>query len=400
MPVALSEEESAKVALHRIVPVHGDLDGNFSHTARYTNNTDYTITTVMVNYHIIDPKEDVPLWVTSFVDAATGLSGPLLPGAVGDGKVAGNHYKLRAGRDVKHRYQPGRKATGYPPDVRLPGSLGLFAAVARGDGEEVGRILEISPDLATTPAGSSNVHMIHVAAASDNLEALELALKSGASLAQGNGTGDTPLMVALRAGSTHIVKRLLAENAPLGEKSGGLGPLQWAAKNGNAEICRALLEGGAKVNSKNYYFTSPLVLAAESGSLETVKLLIEKGAELDKLDRVLGTPLHQAAIGGNAEIVEVLIRAGAEVDKVYSTQLPRNALTLAAQHSHLEVIKVLLNYGANPMHKDEHRRTALRWAESMSHRKSEDLEYQKWFIERNAEIRKILKDAMSRREVP
>merc|ERR1712086_257295 len=54
--------------------------------------------------------------------------------------------------------------------------------------------------------------------------------------------------------------------------------LTWAARHGQAEAVRLLLEGGASVGAADSGGASALLLASEGGHLECARLLLEVGA--------------------------------------------------------------------------------------------------------------------------
>ena len=60
----------------------------------------------------------------------------------------------------------------------------------------------------------------------------------------------------------------------------------------------------------------PLHDAAKNGDLEQLKQLLDQGTDIEEQDRFVGTALHWAAITGNAEVAQVLIAAGADVNSV------------------------------------------------------------------------------------
>jgi ankyrin repeat protein len=65
---------------------------------------------------------------------------------------------------------------------------------------------------------------------------------------------------------------------------GGL-PLHFAARSGWVDVCRALIEYGADLNTRDEEGWTALHKAARNGHVETVALLIEHGAELEAIAR-------------------------------------------------------------------------------------------------------------------
>ncbi len=73
--------------------------------------------------------------------------------------------------------------------------------------------------------------------------------------------------------------------------------LHYAARYGNPEVCRMLIESGAKVNSQDGYFRyTPLHVAAREGHLEVCKMLVGAGADVNIQDRYGWTPLKWGMI--------------------------------------------------------------------------------------------------------
>ena len=85
------------------------------------------------------------------------------------------------------------------------------------------------------------------------------------------------------------------------------------------------------------------VQAAAAGNLEGVEAMIEDGAWVDARDLTSTTALTAAASQGHVEIVRVLLQAGADVDVV---GLRDTALAAAADSGHVDVVRTLLNAGA------------------------------------------------------
>jgi ankyrin repeat protein len=58
---------------------------------------------------------------------------------------------------------------------------------------------------------------------------------------------------------------------------------------------------------------SPLIYASRAGQTEAVKLLLRRGANVNRQTREMqSTALHRAAYAGHADVVRVLLEAGAD----------------------------------------------------------------------------------------
>jgi ankyrin repeat protein/parvulin-like peptidyl-prolyl isomerase len=93
-------------------------------------------------------------------------------------------------------------------------------------------------------------------------------------------------------------------------------------------------------------FTS-LHTAAEKGRLDEVRKLIAEGANIENISEGGYTPLASASLNGHEEVVLELIRAGAKVNFTGKEEI-HPPLFHAAQYARYDVVKILLENGANP----------------------------------------------------
>src|SRR5687768_6373336 len=93
-----------------------------------------------------------------------------------------------------------------------------------------------------------------------------------------------------------------------------------------------------------------LHLAAGAGSVEIVNILLEATTRkaLNKLDAGGHTPLMDAVEANRLDVLKLLIGVGADVN-ARDGDRGQTALRIAAGEGSLEVVKVLVEAGANPL---------------------------------------------------
>jgi len=84
------------------------------------------------------------------------------------------------------------------------------------------------------------------------------------------------------------------------------GPIHDAAKQGNVEEIKVLLDNGADVNAEAITGSTPLHLAAEEGHESVVQVLLENGADLNIQDNDGDTPAALARKNGHREVLQVM----------------------------------------------------------------------------------------------
>lgn len=140
-----------------------------------------------------------------------------------------------------------------------------------------------------------------------------------------------------------IQSLVLAESDVNAACKNKLTPLYHAAANGRLDIVKLLADNNASIETIQ---NKALIIAAQNGHSKVVEFLLEKKALIDNThDRKKVTALFQAANHGHVEIVKLLIKAGADVN------LPRHdgisPLYQAAKRGYEKTVNLLIKAGAN-----------------------------------------------------
>lgn len=152
--------------------------------------------------------------------------------------------------------------------------------------------------------------------------------------------GVSVLTTAAYYGRGEIVDMLLANHPTL--------DIFEASAVGRTKRVEELAKAGADVEAKSPDGFTPLHLAAFFGNLGTVKALLKRGARVDPVsENDLGVrPLNSAVAGPHPEIVRVLLEHGADPNEPERTGF--SPLHVAAENSDADSIRLLLGAGADP----------------------------------------------------
>ena len=191
----------------------------------------------------------------------------------------------------------------------------------------------------------------------------------------------------------------------VGSGGGGLTPLVFAAREGDIESARALLDAGADVNQVTEYGWTPLLTAVNNRNYQLAQLLIERGADVNRANKGGWTPLYLATDNRNIEggdypvpkpdmdhleIIKLMLEKGANPNlRIKDNTLTRTIFTMqwffedgatpfvrAAQSSDTVLMKLLLDHGADPKIPTANGDTALTaaagigWVEGVTYERS------------------------------
>uniref|UniRef100_A0A9J7ZCD8 Euchromatic histone-lysine N-methyltransferase 2 n=1 Tax=Cyprinus carpio carpio TaxID=630221 RepID=A0A9J7ZCD8_CYPCA len=137
--------------------------------------------------------------------------------------------------------------------------------------------------------------------------------------------------------------------------------LHAAAQRGLLEVCYLLIQAGAKVDAQDKTLRTPLLEAIVNNHVEVVKYLIQSGACVYHAVKDGSTGLHHAAKLGNLEVLMLLLSTG-QVDLNAQDSGGWTPIIWAAEHRHIDVIRALLNRGADVTLRDKEMNVCLHWA--------------------------------------
>jgi ankyrin repeat protein len=223
------------------------------------------------------------------------------------------------------------------------GTTALHWAAYRDDLEMAKLLIQAGANVkARTRLGDMTA--LHLASTNGSGAMIGLLLKSGADANTPNGNGTTPLMMAAAAGKTEAISALLDSGADPNarDKNHGQTAVMFASALNRASAIKLLAERGA-------------ILTLTSKVDESKPNNSDRGANGNGGDipragaaQVGGnTPLLFAARDGQMAAVEELLAEGADVNQVSVTDA-MSPLIQSIITGHYDVAKYLLDHGANP----------------------------------------------------
>ncbi|KAI5886746.1 ankyrin, partial [Schizophyllum commune H4-8] len=121
---------------------------------------------------------------------------------------------------------------------------------------------------------------------------------------------------------------------------------------------KVLLDGGAHVNACSDSGVTPLHMTMrDMGShLRLARVLLDAGANIDSRTNSGSTPLHYAAQGRHLDVVRELINRGADV---HARRIKDGSIPLHLAVAEPSVVQLLLDAGSDPNIRDHSSHTAL-----------------------------------------
>lgn len=278
----------------------------------------------------------------------------------------------------------------------------LSEAATYGSAALVEALLKAGADVntLTTERGET---VLMTASRAGNAEAVKVLLEHGANANQKETfRGQTALMWAAAENHPEVVKLLVAHGADVKVRSddrdtkppklmagtpaapisrGGLTALIFAARQGSIESTKALLDAGADVNEADVDGNTPLLIAILNNHDALAMMLIDRGADVNQVNKDGRSPIfaavdahdvdwsdrplvketdkvssldviqalidHKANVNAQLTAVSIIKKAAQDnADRTLGTGA--TAFMRAARSGDVEVMKLLLDHGADP----------------------------------------------------
>lgn len=231
------------------------------------------------------------------------------------------------------------------------GETALHLAAINSDTKTMELLLFRRADLETRDRRQQTPLM--VAVRKNSIPCVQMLLDAGANPDTQDDHRYTPIFYACRTGADNMVELLLKAKAPL--KGRGLSTLDdflmFAFTNFLPSVVKIIAQHAIKI-SRQPGLVSPtaiphIIRHRKSGLVDIVNIMIENGLDLTEPVQDQETILHKAAEEGAFDLVELLIPlVPQDLDK--TNEKNGTPLQVAASRGHDNIVKVLLEHGADP----------------------------------------------------
>ncbi|NXN97510.1 ASB3 protein, partial [Rhinopomastus cyanomelas] len=162
--------------------------------------------------------------------------------------------------------------------------------------------------------------------------------------------------LAAREGNVKMLRKLIKQGYSIDVPDNrGWVPIHEAAAHNSSQCLKLLVRAAPSddyINSKTFEGLCALHLSARHGSLECIRILLEAGADPNEFNTEATTPLFLAVENEHIDVVKFLLQHGANVDGSHSIS-GWNSLHQASFQGSVDIMEVLLENGADMECKDD-----------------------------------------------
>ncbi|WP_268626825.1 ankyrin repeat domain-containing protein [Paenibacillus alvei] len=186
------------------------------------------------------------------------------------------------------------------------------------------------------------------------------------------------LLKAANQGDKEGISRLLADGADIDATDDrGRTSVMIAIHTNHFELFTFLVKQGANINIRDNQLDNPLLYAGAEGKLEFLKAAIAAGADTTITNRYGGTALIPAADRGHVEIVRALLQSSDvyvnHVNNLGWTALLEAVILGDGGKNHQEIVKLLIEHGADVNLADSNGVTPLQHAKKHGYQEMVDV---------------------------
>ena len=231
----------------------------------------------------------------------------------------------------------------------------FLKAIKNGDIERIEKLISQGADV--NAKDNRGMTPLHQAAQYGQRQVAEVLIAKGANVNETDTAGQIPLHIAAEFGAKFVPELLLANGANIRATDvAGNTPLHVAAYclqvSPKKDLLELLIAKGADVNTRNKAGQTPLhrvsMVRRQNKPLElAAEVLLAHGAQVDAKDKSGNTPIHFAVKYGHVKLIDLLRAKGAIISKDDKLLPDLQASLEAAWSNHADVLKVLLDYGAD-----------------------------------------------------
>lgn len=245
--------------------------------------------------------------------------------------------------------------------------IDLIQASTLGNSAKVAALLDHGVDVNARHRPSSWTALM-AASLYGRVETVEILLRAGADVDLGDHNRSTALMKAVQIipekdenallqRKAKIILMLLNAGAdPYLQDKFGFTPWQVALERKDTVLVEAF-----EADRVSGVKETRLMLAIAGNDAKKASQLIQEGASVNYRDASGANSLSEAILSGNVEILKMVIGAKADLDARFDKEW--TALMLAAHRNQPEMVRLLLESGANSILKNDAGLTALQIAE-------------------------------------
>jgi ankyrin repeat protein len=200
-----------------------------------------------------------------------------------------------------------------------------------------------------------------------NATLIDLLLNKGANVNLTGGDLDTPLNAAILGGvRLATISTMLANGADTSKTGiGGQSPVHVAATSDRVDVLQVMVSAVADPLSRDTDGQSALMHGVVNRSADVVNYLLANNVfDVSEADAKVQTPLIVATVLGSKAIVNMLVERGFSKPEILNAQdyEGKTALANAASLDYLEIVRKLVDSGADPRIVDCRDRSPLYWA--------------------------------------